>query len=47
MQSYLDRGYDVVKMNIGAVPLDEDIRRIEAKATPRLPKHRAALSASS
>jgi len=30
MQSYLDRGYDVVKMKIGAVPLDEDIRRIEA-----------------
>jgi L-alanine-DL-glutamate epimerase-like enolase superfamily enzyme len=30
MQSYLDRGYDVVKMKIGAVPLAEDIRRIEA-----------------
>jgi L-alanine-DL-glutamate epimerase-like enolase superfamily enzyme len=30
MQSYLNRGYDVVKMKIGAVPLDEDIRRIEA-----------------
>lgn len=30
MQSYLDRGYDVVKMKIGAVPLDDDIRRIEA-----------------
>ncbi|OBA00795.1 mandelate racemase/muconate lactonizing enzyme family protein [Halomonas sp. G11] len=30
MQSYLDRGYDVVKMKIGAAPLDEDIRRIEA-----------------
>ncbi|TWI46290.1 L-alanine-DL-glutamate epimerase-like enolase superfamily enzyme [Pseudomonas duriflava] len=30
MQGYLDRGYDVVKMKIGAVPLDEDIRRIEA-----------------
>jgi L-alanine-DL-glutamate epimerase-like enolase superfamily enzyme len=30
MQSYLDRGYDVVKMKIGAVPLDEDLRRIEA-----------------
>lgn len=30
MQSYLDRGYEVVKMKIGAVPLDEDLRRIEA-----------------
>ncbi|WP_341958666.1 mandelate racemase/muconate lactonizing enzyme family protein [Pseudomonas sp. RC10] len=30
MQSYLDRGYDVVKMKIGAVPLAEDLRRIEA-----------------
>ncbi|WP_397448488.1 mandelate racemase/muconate lactonizing enzyme family protein [Pseudomonas sp. NA-150] len=30
MRSYLDRGYDVVKMKIGAVPLDEDLRRIEA-----------------
>ena len=30
MRSYLDRGYRVVKMKIGAAPLDEDIRRIEA-----------------
>lgn len=30
MRSYLDRGYSVVKMKIGAVPLDEDLRRIEA-----------------
>lgn len=30
MQSYLDRGYDVVKMKIGAVPLAEDLHRIEA-----------------
>ncbi|MDB5996476.1 MAG: mandelate racemase [Pseudomonas sp.] len=30
MRGYLDRGYDVVKMKIGAVPLDEDLRRIEA-----------------
>ncbi|RAI02277.1 mandelate racemase [Acuticoccus sediminis] len=30
MQGYLDRGYDVVKMKIGAVPLAEDIERIEA-----------------
>lgn len=30
MRSYLDRGYEVVKMKIGAASLDEDIRRIEA-----------------
>jgi L-alanine-DL-glutamate epimerase-like enolase superfamily enzyme len=30
MRSYRDRGYRVVKMKIGAAPLDEDIRRIEA-----------------
>ncbi|HRD78135.1 MAG TPA: mandelate racemase/muconate lactonizing enzyme family protein [Hyphomicrobiaceae bacterium] len=30
MRSYLDRGYDTVKMKIGAVPLAEDMRRIEA-----------------
>jgi len=30
MQSYLDRGYRVVKMKIGALPLAEDLRRIEA-----------------
>jgi L-alanine-DL-glutamate epimerase-like enolase superfamily enzyme len=30
MQSYLDRGYSVVKMKIGGVPLADDLRRIEA-----------------
>lgn len=30
MRSYLDRGYRVVKMKIGALPLDDDLRRIEA-----------------
>jgi len=30
MRGYLDRGYRVVKMKIGAVPLDQDLRRIEA-----------------
>jgi D(-)-tartrate dehydratase len=30
MRSYLDRGYRVVKMKIGAVPLEEDLKRIEA-----------------
>ncbi len=30
MRSYLDRGYNVVKMKIGAAPLAEDLRRIEA-----------------
>ena len=30
MKKYRDMGYKVVKMKIGAVPLDEDIKRIEA-----------------
>jgi len=30
MKRYRDLGYQVVKMKIGAVPLDEDIRRVEA-----------------
>lgn len=30
MRSYLDRGYNVVKMKIGGAPLDQDRRRIEA-----------------
>lgn len=30
MQSYLDRGYTVVKMKIGGASLEEDLRRIEA-----------------
>jgi len=30
MCGYLKRGYNVVKMKVGAVPLDEDIRCIEA-----------------
>ena len=30
MRSYLDMGYDTVKMKIGGAPLDEDVRRIEA-----------------
>ncbi len=30
MRGYLGRGYRVVKMKIGAVPLEEDLRRIEA-----------------
>jgi L-alanine-DL-glutamate epimerase-like enolase superfamily enzyme len=30
MQSYLDRGYTVVKMKIGGAPLPEDLKRIEA-----------------
>jgi D(-)-tartrate dehydratase len=33
MRSYLDRGYTVVKMKIGGVPIDEDQRRIEAVLT--------------
>jgi L-alanine-DL-glutamate epimerase-like enolase superfamily enzyme len=30
MRSYRDRGYKVVKMKIGAAPLDDDLKRIEA-----------------
>jgi L-alanine-DL-glutamate epimerase-like enolase superfamily enzyme len=30
MRSYRERGYQVVKMKIGGVPLEEDLRRIEA-----------------
>ncbi|WP_079474899.1 mandelate racemase/muconate lactonizing enzyme family protein [Marinococcus halophilus] len=30
MRTYLEAGYSVVKMKIGGVPLEEDIRRIEA-----------------
>jgi L-alanine-DL-glutamate epimerase-like enolase superfamily enzyme len=30
MRGYLDRGYRTVKMKVGAVPLDDDLRRIEA-----------------
>jgi L-alanine-DL-glutamate epimerase-like enolase superfamily enzyme len=30
MRGYLDRGYNVVKMKIGGVPLPEDLRRIES-----------------
>ena len=30
MRSYLDRGYDTVKMKIGGAPLAEDLRRIDA-----------------
>jgi L-alanine-DL-glutamate epimerase-like enolase superfamily enzyme len=30
MRSYLDRGYDAVKMKIGGAPLAEDLRRIDA-----------------
>ena len=30
LRGYLDRGYRVCKMKVGAVPLDEDLRRIDA-----------------
>jgi D(-)-tartrate dehydratase len=30
MRSYLDRGYDTVKMKIGGAPLADDLRRIDA-----------------
>jgi L-alanine-DL-glutamate epimerase-like enolase superfamily enzyme len=33
MRSYLDRGYNVVKMKIGGAPLADDLKRIEAVLT--------------
>ena len=33
MRSYLDRGYETVKMKIGAVPLADDMQRIETVLT--------------
>lgn len=30
MRSYVDRGYSTVKMKVGLVPLEDDLRRIEA-----------------
>ncbi len=38
MRGYLDKGYNVVKMKIGAAPLSEDMRRIEA-VLEELEKH--------
>jgi L-alanine-DL-glutamate epimerase-like enolase superfamily enzyme len=46
MKSYLDRGYNVVKMKIGGATLDEDIRRIEAVMSILGPGQRLAVDAN-
>jgi len=46
MQSYLDRGYSVVKMKIGGAPLAEDLRRIEAVLGVLGPGQRLAVDAN-
>jgi len=46
MQSYLDRGYSVVKMKIGGAPLTEDLRRIEAVLGILGPGQRLAVDAN-
>ena len=30
MRRHLDAGYTMVKMKVGGLPLDEDLRRVEA-----------------
>ncbi len=46
MQSYLDRGYSVVKMKIGGAPLAEDCKRIEAVLKLLGPGQRLAVDAN-
>jgi len=46
MRGYLDRGYNVVKMKIGGVPLAEDQRRIEAVLTELGPGQQLAVDAN-
>jgi D(-)-tartrate dehydratase len=46
MQSYLDRGYTVVKAKIGGAPLEEDLRRIEAILSILRPGQRLAVDAN-
>ncbi len=46
MQSYLDRGYTVVKMKIGGAPLAEDLARIEAVLKILGPGQRLAVDAN-
>jgi L-alanine-DL-glutamate epimerase-like enolase superfamily enzyme len=46
MRGYLDRGYTVVKMKIGGVPLAEDQRRIEAVLAEIGPEARLAVDAN-
>ena len=46
MQSYLDRGYSVVKMKIGGAPLKDDIERIEAVLKMLEPGQQLAVDAN-
>jgi len=46
MQSYLDRGYSVVKMKIGGASLSEDCLRIEAVLKMLAPGQRLAVDAN-
>jgi L-alanine-DL-glutamate epimerase-like enolase superfamily enzyme len=46
MQSYLDRGYSVVKMKIGGAPLAEDLHRIEAVLGMLQPGQQLAVDAN-
>jgi L-alanine-DL-glutamate epimerase-like enolase superfamily enzyme len=46
MQSYLDRGYSVVKMKIGGASLSEDCQRIEAVLKMLAPGQRLAVDAN-
>jgi L-alanine-DL-glutamate epimerase-like enolase superfamily enzyme len=46
MRSYLDRGYNVVKMKIGGAPLAEDQRRIESVLSMLQPGQRLAVDAN-
>src|SRR3712207_1653324 len=46
MQSYLDRGYTVVKMKIGGVPLADDLKRIEAVLSMLGPAQSLAVDAN-
>lgn len=46
MQSYLDRGYSVVKMKIGGAPLKDDIERIEAVLKMLKPGQQLAVDAN-
>jgi L-alanine-DL-glutamate epimerase-like enolase superfamily enzyme len=46
MQSYLDRGYTVVKMKIGGVSLADDLRRIETVLARLGPGQRLAVDAN-
>jgi D(-)-tartrate dehydratase len=46
MQSYLDRGYSVVKMKIGGAPLAEDCARIEAVLKMLSPGQQLAVDAN-